>query len=237
MCGRVNVSSGPLTLLFMDMVGQPYPRISRDTAPDADRYNVAPTEPLPVLRAGRTGLESAPMRWWLTPYWSKALSTKYSMFNAKAETLETSRAFGEPFARRRCLLPICGFYEWAKDGDRKLPYYIRPSADDGLLLAGIWDRWRNGDETLESFAIITCAAHDRLAFVHNRQPAMLTRAEGLHWLNREEDAQRLRAEFLRPRLPVKLSVIPVSAYVNNSRNEGERCIEPIGRTIEIDEQV
>lgn len=237
MCGRVNVSSGPLTLLFMDMVGQPYPRISRDTAPDTDRYNVAPTEPLPVLRAAGSGLESAPMRWWLTPYWSKELSTKYSMFNAKAETLETSRAFAEPFARRRCLLPISGFYEWAKDGDRKLPYYIRPTADDGLLLAGIWDRWRNGEETVESFAIVTCAVHDRLAFVHTRQPAMLTRAEGRRWVNREEDPEKLRADFLRPRVPVKLSVIPVSTYVSNSRNEGPRCIEPIGRTIEVDVEV
>ena len=234
MCGRVNVSSGPLTLLFMDMVGQPYPRISRDTAPDTDRYNVAPTEPLPVLRVGGSGVESAPMRWWLTPYWSKELSTKYSMFNAKSETLETSRAFSEPFARRRCAVPICGYYEWTKDGDRKLPYYIRPQADEGMLLGGIWDRWRNGDETIESFSVVTTAVHDRLAFVHSRQPAMLTRAEGLRWMSRDADREGLRAELLRPRVPMPLSVIPVSTYVNNSRNEGTRCIEPIGRTIEID---
>jgi len=227
MCGRVNVSSGPLTLLFMDMVGQPYP--------DPERHNVAPTEPLRVLRAnGRDGLESATMRWWLTPYWSKEVSAKYSMFNAKCETLDTSRAFREPFARRRCLLPIAGFYEWAKDGDRKLPYYIRPSADDGMLLAGIWDRWRNGETTLESFAVVTTAVHERLAFVHDRQPAMLSRAEGRRWVDRSQDPETLRVDFLRPRLPVPLSVIPVTTYVNNSRNEGARCIEPIGKTIAID---
>lgn len=228
MCGRVNVSSGPLTLLFMDMVGQPYP--------DADRHNVAPTLELPVIRATDTGrLEAATMRWWLTPWWSNEVSTRYSMFNAKAETLTTSRAFKEPFARRRCLVPVAGFYEWLKDGERRLPYYIRPHADDGLLLAGVWDRWRNRDDgvILESFAVVTTAVHDRLAFVHSRQPAMLSRAEGRRWVGAAEEPSRLQDELLVPRLPVPLSVIPVTTYVNNARNEGPRCIEPIGKTIEI----
>jgi len=227
MCGRVNVSSGPLTLLFMDMVGQPYP--------DADRYNVAPTQTLPILRSTEAvAMESTPMRWWLTPFWSKEVSTRYSMFNAKAETLDTSRAFKEPFARRRCIVPVTGFYEWVKEGERKLPYYIRPHADDGLLLAGIWDRWRDGEETVESFAVVTTAVHERLAFVHRRQPVMLTRAEGRRWVNNAEDPAHLRLDLLGSRLPVALTVIPVSTYVNNARNGGARCIEPIGRAIEIE---
>ena len=230
MCGRVNVSSGPLTLLFMDMVGQPYP--DRE-----DRHNVAPTLSLPVIRASDRALdgrlESATMRWWLTPWWSKEQSPRYSTFNAKAETLERSSAFKDPFARRRCLVPVAGFYEWLSDGAHKLPYYIRPHADDGLLLAGVWDRWRNGAETLESFAVVTTAVHDRLAFIHNRQPAMLTRAEGRRWVSATEEPAHLHADLLVPRLPVPLSIIPVSTYVNNARNEGARCIEPIGNTIEI----
>ena len=120
MCGRLNVSSGPLTLLFMDMVSQPYP--------GEDRHNMAPTEPVVGVAPTALGaLEPATMRWWLTPYWSKEMSTRYSMFNAKAETIETSASFKEPFARRRCVVPVAGFYEWTKDGERKLPYYIRPA--------------------------------------------------------------------------------------------------------------
>ena len=230
MCGRVNVSSGPLTLLFMDMVSQPYP--------GEDRHNMAPTEPVVVLRANALGdLESATMRWWLTPYWSKEVSTRYSMFNAKAETIETSASFKEPFARRRCVVPVAGYYEWTKDGERKLPYYIRPQDDRGMLLAGIWDRWRKGNEVLESFAVVTTAVHDRLSFVHRRQPVMLSRAEGRRWVDRTEDQTTLKDELLRSRLPVALSVVPVSTYVNTSRNEGDRCIEPIGRTIELDAEV
>lgn len=230
MCGRLNVSSGPLTLLFMDMVGGPYP--------GEDRHNMAPTEPVVVLRPNALGeLKSAALRWWLTPYWSKGVSTKYSMFNAKAETLETSASFKEPFARRRCVVPVAGYYEWAKEGERKLPYYIRPQDDHGMLLAGIWDRWRNGDETIESFAVITTAVHDRLSFVHRRQPVMLSRAEGRRWVDRTEDQTTLKDELLCSRLPVPLSVVPVSTYVNTSRNDGDRCIEPIGRIIELDAEV
>jgi len=226
MCGRLNVSSGPLTILFMDMVSQPYP--------GADRHNLAPTELLPVLRAAALGnFEAVTMRWWLTPYWSKEMSTRYSMFNAKAETLATSAAFKEPLLRRRCVVPVAGFYEWAKQDERKLPYYIRPQADDGMLLAGLWDRWRNGAETLESFTIVTTAAHPSIAFVHKRQPVLLTREEGRRWVDAGQDVAALQRELLVPRLPVPLSVIPVSTYVNNSRNEGPRCVEPIARTIEL----
>ena len=228
MCGRLNVSSGPLTILFMDMVSQPYP--------GEDRHNMAPTEPVSVVRATPLGnLEPVTMRWWLTPYWSKEMSTRYSMFNAKAETLETSAAFKEPLVRRRCVVPIAGFYEWAKQNETKLPYYIRPQADDGMLLAGLWDRWRNGTETLESFTIVTTAAHPSLEFVHKRQPALLSRADGRRWVDPQQDVAALQRELLVPRLPVPLSVIPVSSYVNNSRNEGVRCIEPIARTIELAE--
>jgi len=155
------------------------------------------------------------------------------MFNAKAETLATSAAFKEPLLRRRCVVPVAGFYEWAKQDERKLPYYIRPQADDGMLLAGLWDRWRNGAETLESFTIVTTAAHPSIAFVHKRQPVLLTREEGRRWVDAGQDVAALQRELLVPRLPVPLSVIPVSTYVNNSRNEGPRCVEPIARTIEL----
>jgi putative SOS response-associated peptidase YedK len=226
MCGRLNVSSGPLTLLFMDMVSQPYP--------GSDSHNVAPTEDVTVLRATQDGeLRAAPLRWWLTPYWSKQPSTQYSMFNAKSETLATSRAFAEPFARRRCLVPIAGFYEWTRVADRKLPYYIRPHADDGLLLAGIWDRWRGAEAVIESFAIVTTDAHASLAFVHNRQPVLLSRKDAWRWVDRSADTTMLARELLAPRVPVALSVVPVSTYVNNARNEGARCIEPVGAAVEL----
>ena len=225
MCGRINVSADPLAELYLELLDQQFS--------GEDRYNVAPTEQVPVIRHSREdGLVVRDKRWWLTPYWSKEVSTRYSMFNAKSETLESSRAFGEPFRRRRCAVPISGFYEWVKEGERKLPYYIRPTGNDGLLLAGIWDRWRGADEVVESFAVITTAVNEKLAFVHNRQPVILARADLECWLDEATEPEQLH-ELLSARLPAPLSAIPVSTYVSNSRNEGARCIEPIATAVEL----
>ncbi len=226
MCGRINIHSGPLTLLFMDMLGVGYT--------GDDRFNVAPTESLPIFRNTKEGaLECADARWWLTPYWSKEVSTKYSMFNAKAETLADSRAFREPFARRRCLVPVAGFYEWVRKGSVKEPYYIRARDDAGLLLAGIWDRWRGDDRTVDSFAVVTTKVHPKLEFVHNRQPVMLSREEGRRWL--DPHAERVTLDDLMvSHLPGDLTVVPVSTYVNNARNQGERCMAPVGAEIAVD---
>lgn len=227
MCGRINISSSPLAELFLEWLGElPGPELYPE-----DVYNVAPTEQVPVVRRNREGKkEAVAMRWWLTPYWSREVSTRYSMFNAKAETLSTSRAFAEPFQRRRCVVPIAGFYEWAKEDGKKLPYYIRPSDDRGLLLAGIWDRWRGEEQTVESFAVVTTAVNDALAFIHNRQPVLLDREAAERWLDPETDTDDLQA-LLGSRLPDELEVIPVSTYVSNSRNAGPRCIEPIGKSV------
>ena len=130
MCGRFNVTSSPLSDVLLELVGMPHP--------GPDNYNAAPTETITVVRLNpEREPELVPMRWWLTPYWSKEMSTKYSMFNAKSETVAKSRAFREPFAKRRCVVPISGFYEWARQNNRKLPYYLTPHDAPGMLLAGI----------------------------------------------------------------------------------------------------
>lgn len=228
MCGRINIHSGPLTLLFMDMLGQGFT--------GDDRFNVAPTQNLDVFRRREDGgLEAVSMRWWLTPYWSKEVSTKYSMFNAKAENLRESRAFRDPFARRRCVVPIAGFYEWARAGAQKQAYYIHDADDRGLLMAGVWDRWRGGDEELLSFAIVTTSVHEKLAFVHTRQPALLSREEARRWLDPATDAAQLD-RLLASHLPQSLEAVPVSSYVNNTRNQGPRCLEAVGAGIRLEAQ-
>ena len=223
MCGRFNVTSDPLSQLLMELVGM--------THPGPDNFNAAPTEVITVLRLDEAGdPELVPMRWWLTPYWTKAPSSKYSMFNAKSETAHKSPAFREPFKRRHCVVPVSGFYEWARLQGQKLPYYIKPHDTHGLLLAGLWDRWRNADtgEVMESFAVLTSAATQSMQFVHKRQPVMLGLVEAHRWLdNGFTDFEAL----LSSHLPVALDAIPVSTYVNNARNKDIRCVEPIGTTV------
>ena len=211
----------------MDLAGVPHP--------GPDNHNAAPTEAIVVARVGPDERpELATMRWWLTPFWAKEMSTKYSMFNAKSETLEKSPAFREPFRKRRCVVPISGFYEWARSNNQKLPYYLTAYDAPGMLLAGIWDRWHNAqtDDVVESFAILTCPANEQLKFVHNRQPVMLSMVDARRWLDHDAPGSDFKKLF-EACLPLELNAIPVSTYVNNARNKDARCFEPVGRPVSI----
>jgi putative SOS response-associated peptidase YedK len=227
MCGRFNVETSPLSRWLLEVLGVGHP--------GPDNHNAAPTEQIAVVRAGLLGdPETVRMRWWLTPHWSRELSTRYSMFNARRETLETSPAFREPFRRHRCLVPVSGFYEWTGKAPAKVPWYLRPRAEPGLLLAGIWDRWVDpaGRETIESFAVVTTDAHPDLRFVHSRQPVMLGLDGAKRWLDPAIDPAELR-ELLEPALPVELDAVPVSSHVNNARHKDRRCIEPIAAPVPV----
>jgi len=227
MCGRFNVSSSPLSDLLIELVGMAHP--------GPDNYNAAPTETVMVLRIGEEDQpELAAMRWWLTPYWAKEVSAKYAMFNARSETVERSPAFREPFKKRRCVVPISGFYEWARGGNQKLAYYLTPQEVPGLLLAGIWDRWHNTEsgEVLDSFAVLTCPANEQLKFVHKRQPVMLSMIDAHRWLDVAVQTPEFKVLF-DSCVPVQLNAVPVSSYVNNARNKTARCFDPIGKSLGI----
>lgn len=230
MCGRFNVTSDPLSQLLMDLVGLPHP--------GPDNYNAAPTQDITVLRMDADGdPELVRMRWWLTPYWAKEMSAKYAMFNAKSETAHKSPAFREPYKKRRCVVPVSGFYEWAKQAQGpKLPYLVAPREAAGLLLAGLWDRWRNPetDVVLESFTILTTKANAALAFVHNRQPVMLSPEDAKAWLDPTVATDELTNLFASA-LPMPLHAIPVSTHVNNARHTDERCMSAIAEPIDVDE--
>jgi putative SOS response-associated peptidase YedK len=225
MCGRFNVTADPLTRLLMELVGMAHP--------GPDNHNAAPTEQIVVLRLDEQGEpELVSMRWWLTPFWSKEVSTRYSMFNAKSETAEKSPAFREPFRKRRCVVPVCGFYEWVRQNNQKLPYYITPHDAPGMLLAGLWDRWTNKEtgDILESFTILTTAAAPGMEFIHNRQPVMLGMEDAHSWMDPDN------ADFtqlISSDMPQPLDAVPVSTYVNNARHKDDRCLQPIAEPVVI----
>ena len=229
MCGRMNVDDEALDDAYTDLVGMPFP--------GETNYNVAPTEPVWIVRnrspRAPPGWEAAEAQWWLTPFWSKTPKPRYATFNAKAETLHKSSTFREPFRQRRCLVPISGFYEWRRNGQARQPFYVRPLAGP-LLLAGVWDRWRSRDRTqsIDSFAVVTTAVSSPLSFLHDRQPVMLDRADAPRWLDREATPEDL-AELLAPRVPSPLVALPVSDYVGNPRNKERRCVVPVGKAVPI----
>ena len=232
MCGRFATDQERLEKLYLELLGQ--------SAPDEGSYNVAPTESAWIVRHdGRDSddLEAAQADWWLTPYWSKTgVRRNYATFNAKSETLAKSSTFREPFRRRRCLVPISGFYEWQKVAGMRRPFYVQPETG-GLLLAGVWDRWRSKDKSvrIDSFSIVTTAAHAGFEPIHNRQPAMLSLEGARTWMDRGASAGDLEALF-EPRLPGDLLAVPVSSYVGDPRNKEARCIEPVGTPIRLAEE-
>ena len=188
-----------------------------------------------VLRTAEDGSpQLLPMRWWLTPFWAKELSTKYSMFNAKSETASKSPAFRTPYQKRRCVVPISGFYEWRRQNNQKVPYLIATHDGDGMLLAGLWDSWHNkeADEELLSFTILTTAASEGLAFVHHRQPVILSMQEAKLWLDMDVKTSELEYLF-DSRIPCELDAVPVSTHVNNARNKDARCVYPIAEPLSV----
>jgi len=237
MCGRFNITSDPLAAFLMAYVGAQYDGM--------DNFNLAPTETVEVLRMGASGTpEIVPMRWWLTPFWAKELTSKYAMFNARSETAASSAAFKTPYRKRRCVVPISGFYEWSRQQDSKVPYLISPNTTLGentgsaLLLAGLWDSWqmKESGEELLSFTILTTQAHTDLTFVHHRQPVILNEDEALAWLDMETATSELSYLFAS-RLPVELQATPVSSHVNNARHKDEGCVTPVGDAIVIQRDV
>ena len=225
MCGRLNIQVTQLTKLLMAILQEEYP--------GDDNPNAAPTETLPVLRSGDDGqIQCIPMRWWLTPSWSQGPSTRYSMFNAKAETAARSPAFRGPFAKQRCVVPVSGFYEWQRRAGHKQPFFISDQAQEGLLLAGLWDAWQprgSAGETAEhlSFTLLTTAAHPSLDELHHRQPVFLRPEQAVQWLDPQVETSALKS-LLASDLPVPLRLTPVSNEVNSARNKSSRCYHPVG---------
>ncbi|NOX50710.1 MAG: SOS response-associated peptidase [Gammaproteobacteria bacterium] len=227
MCGRFNITSDPLAKLLMKLVGLPLK--------GADNFNLAPTENVEVLRVGPQGeVQLVSMRWWLAPFWAKELSTKYAMFNARSETAAKSAAFREPYKKRRCVVPVSGFYEWCRENNQKVPYFIAPVEHDGMLLAGLWDSWQSkqGEDELLSFTILTTVAHNEIEFVHHRQPVMLSVEQATKWLDADIPTRELEYLFAS-NLPMSLEVRPVSVFVNNARNKDARCFQSIAASIRI----
>jgi putative SOS response-associated peptidase YedK len=225
MCGRVRLSSdvSEIKLVFSIPPHRPTPNFPPS-------WNAALTDQLPVVRydrkAGERSLDL--LRWGLVPYWAKDLNVGFANINAKAEGIETRPAFREAFQRRRCLVPVDNFYEWAKTETGKQPYAIA-LADRGVMaLAGLWENWRSPDgEWMRTFAIITTTPNELCARLHNRMPVVLKREAWPLWLGEEaSDASALKA-LLAPFPSDEMTCWPVSARVGNVKNNDATLIEPI----------
>lgn len=245
MCGRYASTKDPATLAVeFDAVdatadtGAASGGTTRLPGPD---YNVAPTKPVyaVVTRHPRdTGGNPDPdrtqrsirvMRWGLVPHWAKDPSIGSRMINARAESAADKPAYRDAVARRRCLLPADGWYEWqaaATPGARKQPYYITPADDCSLALAGLWSTWRgDGDTPLVTCAVLTTDAVGPLTEIHHRMPLLLPPESWADWLDPDVSDPGPLLAPPSPRRIQDLELRPVSTAVNNVRHGGPELIE------------
>ncbi|MCJ7555971.1 MAG: SOS response-associated peptidase [Gammaproteobacteria bacterium] len=198
------------------------------TLPIEARYNIAPTQFVPVIRESNpAGRQLAMLYWGLVPAWAKDKAIGNRMINARSETLAEKPSFRRAFSQRRCLVLASGFYEWRKEDGAKRPWFISRKDTEPFAMAGLWESWRKDSEVLESCTIITTVANKFMQPLHHRMPAILSPALCGSWLDSENVSITQAADLLRPLEEDGLQAWPVGTRVNNPRNEGPELIDPL----------
>jgi putative SOS response-associated peptidase YedK len=222
MCGRFS-QQRPASELAEIFAAEP---LVDDPEP---RFNIAPTDDALVVvqRAERRAITA--YRWGLIPHWADAAKVGSRMFNARAESLTSSPAFRDALRRKRCLVPVDGFYEWRRDGTHRQPFAIAREDGRPLVLAGLWSGWRDptADRVVRTFTIVTTRPNDQMADVHDRMPVVLPDTAWSTWLDTALGDPAELQGLLEPSDEIPLRIWPVSPLVNNVRNDGPELFVPI----------
>ncbi len=195
------------------------------------RYNVAPGQEIAVI--GRANAQSPRqlklLRWGLIPHWAKDHRIDHKLINARSETAATKPSFREALAKRRCLIPADGFYEWKKTEAGKQPFYFQMADKSPFAFAGLWERWRSPKgEVITSCTILTTPANARLAPIHDRMPVILSPAHYEQWLNPAvTDPQQLQP-LMQPYDADQMTHYAVSQRVNKPGQDDPDCRAPLG---------
>jgi len=220
MCGRYTITSAPeaVRALFRYAEQPNFP----------PRYNVAPTQPIPIVRLAEGQRQFALVRWGLLPSWVKDPKAFTLLINARGESVIDKPAFRAAMKRRRCLIPTDGFYEWKAVGGRKQPYFVRLKSGAPMAFAGLWECWTgpNGEE-LETAAIVTTNANRQLAEIHGRMPVIVPPEAFDLWLNCADVDATTAAALIQPAPENLLEVYPVSPAVNRTANDNPKLVEPL----------
>ena len=238
MCGRYALVDGQRVLkTFKELqqlkqLGKPFELLPR--------YNAAPMQQMPVVAVRGGDRAVQPMRWWLVPHWSKdgKPNTKFPSFNARAETIRSSKLFAPYFTSSRCLVPADAFYEWkklapapgtrARSTPEKQPMCIRMKDDTPFMLGGIFSVWKDAaGEQFPSFSIITTEANALMHDIHLRMPVIIAQQHFDQWLDRDANDTEALAKLLAPYPAKPMKAYPVAKIVGNSRNDVPDCLEPV----------
>ena len=219
MCGRFAIT------LPDDAMAQLFAARPANDLPPVPRYNICPTQPVATVVSSGGARHFGPMRWGLIPAWYKHAGDGPLLFNARAETLAQKPAFAEAARKRRCLIPASGFYEWTREGEARLPWFITRTDGAPMVFAGVWQAWTGPDGMrMGTCAIVTCAATGAMAGLHERVPVILEREDWALWLG---EAGHGAARLMRPLAEGALSFHRVGLAVNSNRAEGAELITPL----------
>ena len=221
MCGRFTIT---VTIGLPERFGVKTVELQIDP-----RYNIAPSQPVPVVIQPESGERSiTEMVWGLVPHWAKDPSAVRHSINARAETLEERPSFCGLLHRSRCLVPANGFYEWKKAGKLSDPYYIHRNDDRLFACAGLYDTWKAPDGSrTRTFVIITTEPNELVSRYHDRMPAMIREEDEDRWLTPGPLPDGAVRELLAPYPAGLLEAYRVSRRVNDPASEGEDLIRRV----------
>ncbi len=222
MCGRYLLEDpGAVRESLRRLFGASLPDI-------APRFNVAPSQSLPVVAPAEGGaIRAATMRWGLVPFWEKSEKPRLAPINAKSEEAFSKPMFRQSIQQRRCLVPADGFYEWRKlDGDRKQPCLIRLKDEEPFCFAGIYEAAT--EVRPQTFLIFTTRPNALMAAIHNRMPVILPDEAAKRWIEPGPITADQLAEFTAPFPAEKMQARQVSVLVNNPRNDSADVLAELG---------
>ncbi len=223
MCGRfvLTATREELEALFGYLDGEDFP----------PRYNIAPTQPIAIVRMVAGARRFALVRWGLVPSWVKEPKSFSLLINARAEGILDKASFRAAMRYRRCLVPASGFYEWRKmpgsnSGRTRQPFWLRPRRGGPIAFAGLWETWADrvtGGE-IDSGAIVTTAANGTVAPIHDRMPVVIAPEDFEQWLTGDPvEASAL----LRPAPDDLFEAVAISNRVNKADNDDPGVLEPL----------
>ncbi len=201
----------------------------RDTPNFPARYNIAPTQPVAVVRHDRDGQRQFRlMRWGLLPSFVKDPKQFPTLINARGEEVLDKPSFRGAMRYRRCLVPADGFYEWTGPKGKRRPFLLRPRQPHLIAFAGIYERWRDpeGGE-VDTVAILTCAANDIAAPLHDRMPVVLAAEQFEAWLDVKGTAPEAALALLQPASNDLLEVIEMDPKINDSKRDEPGIQQPL----------
>jgi putative SOS response-associated peptidase YedK len=225
MCGRYS-------LIFIDDLGNRF-RVFNPMIGSRSRFNVAPGNEMPII-INHEKNELVMMKWGLVPHWVSDIQSAQRPINARADSLSEKPSFTELLTNHRCLVPASGFFEWKKDGSKKIPFYFHLPEAPLLAFAGLWDQWADHEgNLLFTYTIITTKPNESIAKIHNRMPAIFLPGHEDLWLSKTALNTSDLKEILAPFPAENMEMYPISSLVDSPDTDDERVIRPVNTLISV----